>query len=190
MKKIALFVLSFSLICISVSAQEKTDNQETQKKSSSEAWKSIGQDGEKLLKDTGKFFKNITKQAGESIKSGVNELTTIQCKGKWYYLTKNNVKTRIVVADDGTFTLIQKKGFESNWVDGVCTGTAHILNVRITNIGKKSFLKKEEKKMDANLLVTYSVSKDKNSCNFALSGINRLLDETDFTKGIDFVREE
>ena len=50
MKKIALFVLSFGLICISVSAQEKTDNQETQKKSSSEAWKSIGQDGEKLLK--------------------------------------------------------------------------------------------------------------------------------------------
>ena len=35
MKKIALFVLSFCLICFSAFAQEKTDNQETQKKTSS-----------------------------------------------------------------------------------------------------------------------------------------------------------
>ena len=157
---------------------------------SSSDWKAIGEQGSKLLKETGKFFQNITKQAGETIKNGVTELSTVQCYGTWFYATKEGVKTRIIVGEDGSFKFIQKKGLESQWVEGTCSGTAHILNVKAKSIGHKTFFKKEEKSVDTPILLTYLVSQDKGTCNFAISGATKLLDDTDFTQGIDFTREK
>lgn len=156
--------------------------------SSSESWEKINEQGAKVIRETGKFLQAITKQAGETIANGVTELSTIQCEGTWSYTSSENVKTIITVSKDGAFSLVQKKGLESIYFNGTCTGTAHILNIKLSEGGHKTFFKKSDNSMNVSLIVTYQVNQDKMSCNFAISGLTSSLDSTDYSKGLNFLR--
>ncbi len=182
MKKTLIFMLMLSVLAItSVFAKDKSSDKE---------WEEIGEQGKKLLQETGKFFAETGKKVGkevkdsgiiDSVKEGAKSLyedaTTPQCAGKWTYKNGKS-KTVIECKESGKMKVSQKcKNGSATW-EGTYTATAHTITFKVDTISGYATI--------GTWIIAYSVPEDGKSMKVSSFHIPQDTDGSNFKTGVTF----
>ena len=156
------------------SATEKTD------------WK---EQGKNALTETGKFFKAVGNEIGESVKESYNNATEVKCYGTWVYKSEHCVNT-ITINEDGTMEFSKKSGFNNDYWKGTFRTKLRSIAFTITESGRKgAFKASSDSENTQKWYITYFTTDDENTIKFISDYIPTDTDGTDFSKGVIFTKK-
>lgn len=177
----------------SVKNESKTENQNTVKSTSnsdsSEEKSDWKEQGKNALTETGKFFKAVGSEIGESVKESYNNATEVKCYGTWVYKSEHCTNT-ITINEDGTMEVSKKVGFDTDYWKGTYSVKLHSIGFTITESGRKgAFKSNSDVKNAQKWYVTYFTTDDDSTIKFVSDYIPTDSDGTDFSKGVIFTKK-
>ena len=196
MKKLIFIVPLASFLAASTFAQNVSDENDFSADNAADnasierMWEEIGQQGMKALQEAGKFFKDAGVGIGSTVKEGVKTVVSPEkCYGEWIYKDEDS-KTVLSCNPDGTMSIEQKKGFETQYWKGVYTVTLNTITFAVKETGKKSFFSSKSEAADENWFLLYTISEDNSSMKIICPKIPVSKDGTKSSGGILFTKSK
>lgn len=194
MKKLIFIIPLAGFLTVSAFAQNASDENDFSADNAADAasiermWEEIGQQGMKALQEAGKFLKDAGTGIGSTVKEGVKTVISPEkCYGEWMYKGETT-KTVISCNPDGTMSIEQKSGFETQYWKGVYTVTLSTITFAVKETGTKGFFSSKSEAADENWFLLYTLSEDTAAMKIICPKIPSGKDGTKFSGGILFTK--